>query len=37
MNKKLNFDGMSVDEMWRLHEEISRVLVGPFDLGKART
>jgi DNA-binding protein H-NS len=26
MNKKLNLDAMSVDEMWRLHEEISRVL-----------
>ena len=26
MSRKLNFDGMSVDEMWRLHEEISRVL-----------
>ena len=26
MNRKLNLDGMSVDEMWRLHEEISRVL-----------
>ena len=22
----MNLDGMSVDEMWRLHEEISRVL-----------
>ena len=26
MNGKLNLDSMSVDEMWRLHEEISRVL-----------
>jgi DNA-binding protein H-NS len=26
MNKKLNLDSMSVDEMWQLHEEISRVL-----------
>ena len=26
MTKKLNFDAMSVDEMWLLHEEISRVL-----------
>ena len=26
MSKKLNFDAMSIDEMWRLHEEISRVL-----------
>jgi DNA-binding protein H-NS len=26
MNKKLNLDAMSVDEMWRLHEEISRIL-----------
>jgi DNA-binding protein H-NS len=26
MNKKLNLDAMSVDEMWQLHEEISRVL-----------
>ena len=26
MIRKLNLDGMSVDEMWRLHEEISRVL-----------
>ena len=26
MNKKLNFDAMSIDEMWQLHEEISRVL-----------
>lgn len=26
MSRKLNLDGMSVDEMWRLHEEISRVL-----------
>jgi len=26
MSKKLNLDAMSVDEMWRLHEEISRVL-----------
>jgi DNA-binding protein H-NS len=26
MNEKLNLDSMSVDEMWRLHEEISRVL-----------
>lgn len=26
MNKKLNLDAMTVDEMWQLHEEISRVL-----------
>jgi DNA-binding protein H-NS len=26
MTKKLNFDAMSVDDMWLLHEEISRVL-----------
>jgi DNA-binding protein H-NS len=26
MNKKPNFDGMSVDELWQLHEELSRVL-----------
>ena len=26
MSKKLNLDEMSVDDMWRLHEEISRVL-----------
>jgi DNA-binding protein H-NS len=26
MNKKLNLDAMSIDEMWQLHEEISRVL-----------
>jgi DNA-binding protein H-NS len=26
MSKKLNFNAMSVDEMWHLHEEISRVL-----------
>ena len=26
MNKKLNLDSMSVDEMWQLHEEISQVL-----------
>jgi DNA-binding protein H-NS len=26
MTKQLNFDAMSVDEMWLLHEEISRVL-----------
>lgn len=26
MSRKLNLNGMSVDEMWRLHEEISRVL-----------
>jgi DNA-binding protein H-NS len=26
MAKKLNLDEMSVDEMWQLHEEISRVL-----------
>jgi DNA-binding protein H-NS len=26
MNKKLNLDSMSVDEMWQLHEEISRIL-----------
>jgi DNA-binding protein H-NS len=26
MTKKLNLDAMSIDEMWQLHEEISRVL-----------
>jgi DNA-binding protein H-NS len=26
MSKKLNLDAMSVDEMWHLHEEISRLL-----------
>src|ERR1700752_1490333 len=26
MSKKLSFDAMSIDEMWQLHEEISRVL-----------
>jgi DNA-binding protein H-NS len=26
MNKKLSLDAMSVDELWRLHEEINRVL-----------
>jgi DNA-binding protein H-NS len=26
MSKKLSFDAMSVDEMWQLHEEISRIL-----------
>jgi DNA-binding protein H-NS len=26
MTKKLNLDVMSIDEMWHLHEEISRVL-----------
>jgi DNA-binding protein H-NS len=26
MTKKFNLDAMSVDEMWQLHEEISRVL-----------
>jgi DNA-binding protein H-NS len=26
MTKKLNLDGLSIDEMWQLHEEISRVL-----------
>jgi DNA-binding protein H-NS len=26
MTKKLNLDSMSVDEMWQLHEEISRLL-----------
>jgi DNA-binding protein H-NS len=26
MSKNLSFDAMSIDEMWRLHEEISRVL-----------
>jgi DNA-binding protein H-NS len=26
MSKKLNLDGMSIDEMWLIHEEISRVL-----------
>ncbi len=26
MNRELNLDAMSIDELWRLHEEISRVL-----------
>src|ERR1700687_4443945 len=26
MTKKFNLDSMSIDEMWHLHEEISRVL-----------
>src|ERR1700688_4041998 len=26
MSKKSSFDAMSVDEMWRLHEEIGRIL-----------
>jgi DNA-binding protein H-NS len=26
MNKRLNLDAMSVDEMWQLHEQISQVL-----------
>ena len=26
MSKKLNLDAMSIDEIWQLHEEISRVL-----------
>ncbi len=26
MSKKLSLDAMSIDEMWQLHEEISRVL-----------
>src|SRR5215216_7959276 len=26
MNKKPNFDGMSVDELWQLHEELSQLL-----------
>ena len=26
MRKKLSFDAMSVDEMWRLHEEIGQIL-----------
>jgi DNA-binding protein H-NS len=26
MNKKLNLEAMSIDEMWRLHEELNRVL-----------
>jgi DNA-binding protein H-NS len=26
MSKKLDLDAMSVDDMWQLHEEISRVL-----------
>jgi DNA-binding protein H-NS len=26
MSRKLNLDAMSIDEMWQLHEEISRVL-----------
>ncbi|MBI5263382.1 MAG: H-NS histone family protein [Bradyrhizobium sp.] len=25
-NKKVNLEGMSIDEMWQLHEEIGRVL-----------
>jgi DNA-binding protein H-NS len=26
MSKKLNLDAMSIDEMWQLHEQISRIL-----------
>jgi DNA-binding protein H-NS len=26
MNKKIILDGMSIDEMWQLHEEIGRIL-----------
>jgi DNA-binding protein H-NS len=26
MNKKLNLDAMSTDQLWQLHEEISRIL-----------
>jgi DNA-binding protein H-NS len=26
MSKKMNIDTMSIEEMWQLHEEISRVL-----------
>jgi DNA-binding protein H-NS len=26
MSKNLNLDAMSIDEMWQLHEEISRIL-----------
>lgn len=26
MNKKIDLDGMSVDEMWKLHEKIGQVL-----------
>jgi DNA-binding protein H-NS len=26
MSKKLNLDAMSIDEMWQLHEEVSRLL-----------
>ena len=26
MAQKLNLDGMSIDEMWQLHEEISQIL-----------
>lgn len=26
MSKKLNLDGMSIEDMWQLHEEISRLL-----------
>ena len=26
MNKKLDFDAMSVDEMWKLHEQIGQLL-----------
>jgi DNA-binding protein H-NS len=26
MTRKLNLDAMSIDQMWQLHEEISRVL-----------
>ena len=26
MNKKIDLDAMSVDEMWKLHEQIGQVL-----------
>ena len=26
MNKKPNFDALSVDELWQLHEELSQIL-----------
>ena len=34
MSKKFNLDGMSVDEMWQLHEEISQVLSARLTLEK---
>ena len=27
MSKKLNLDAMTVDELWHLHQEITRILV----------